>query len=160
MAVPPNKNKAANADDADLQIPIQKTSPLVFVGVAVVVLAIGGVAAFSIFGKSEKKPPTDIEAAVNSARVSSAEAKAKQKAQEEHLELAAKAWAIASEKEKAAAAASAAAAAAAAEETEAKTGGGHPTGGGAAPPKPTVGKSAVDELDKLGSAVNSELGGP
>jgi hypothetical protein len=159
MAVPPNKNKAANADDADLQIPIQKTSPLVFVGIGVVVLAIGGVAAFSLFGKSDKNPPTDIEAAVNSARVSAAEAKAKQKAQEEHLELAAKAWAIASEKEKVAAAASAAAAAAAAEEAEAKTGGGRPSGGGA-PPKPKAGKSELDELDKLGSAVNSELGGP
>lgn len=158
----PQKNKAKEADDADLQIPIQKTNPLVYVGAGVAVLAIGGVVAFTMLGKDEKKPNEDIAAAVHSARVAADEAKAKQKEQERHLELAAKAWAVASEKERAAAAASAAAAAAAAEEEESKAvAGGKPAGGGAAPPKPAGGpsKNDLDKLDELGSAVNSELGG-
>ena len=156
----PQKNKATEANDADLQIPIQKTNPLVYVGVGVVLLAIVGVAAFSMLGKDDSKPDTDIEAAVHSARVAAQEKKAKQKEQEQHLELAAKAWAVASEKERAAAAASAAAAAAA-EEEETKTAGGAPVGGGAAPAAPKPGgpsKSDLDTLDELGSAVNSELG--
>ncbi|MFW5741150.1 MAG: hypothetical protein ACOC1F_12370 [Myxococcota bacterium] len=155
-----DKNKASNADD-DLQIPIQKTNPLIYAGIAVGVFAIGGIVAFTVFGKDDPKPDADLATAVHSARLEAAEAKAKEIERRKHLELAAKAFAAAEEKEKAAAAASAAAAAAEEEETVA-TSGSAPAGGGAPPPPKPAGpsKSELDQLDELGSAVNSELGGP
>ena len=166
MVSPPKQTKRATAadDDADLQIPIQKTSPLVFVGIGVVVLALGGLGLFVTRGKEEPKPDGAIEAAVHSARMTADEVKAKREAQLEHLELAAKAWAVASEQERAKAAASAAAAAAAEESNPpvAAAGGGKTpdTPGAAPPPKKKASSSDLDQLDKLGSAVNSELGGP
>ncbi len=158
MAASP-ENKAKSAEDADLQIPIQKTNPLVYVGVVVGVLIIGGVVGFTVFsGDEEKEPDENLAASVHSARAAAAAAKAKEKERERHLELAAKAFAAASEKERAAAAASAAAAAEAEEEEAAtKSGGGKPSG----PAKPAgPNKSDLDQLDELGSEVNSELGGP
>lgn len=153
----PEKNKP---DDVLDELPIQKTSPLVYVGIAVVVLVLGGVGAYTVFGRGEEKPKADMAAALHSARMAAAEEKAKQKEKEEHLELAAKAWAAASEKERAAAAASAAAAATAEGEEpkgDGPVGGGAPAGG--SPPKPKgPSGNELDELDKLGSAVNSELG--
>jgi hypothetical protein len=164
MASPPKQTKQA-ADADDLQIPIQKTSPLVFVGIGVAVLALGGLAFFMTRGGEEPKPDGALEAAVHSARMTADEAKAKREAQLEHLELAAKAWAVASEQERVKAAASAAAAAAAEEANPpvAVAGGGKTpdtTGAAAPPPKKKASNSDLDQLDKLGSAVNSELGGP
>lgn len=151
----PSKNKAA---DADLDtIPIQKTNPLVYVGVAVVVVGLAGAGIYSFAIKGDEAPKKDIAAALQSARAAQANEKAKRKAQLKHLELAGKAWAAASEKERVAAAEAAASAAAkaakAAEEEEKKA---KPHGGGKAVPKGPSGGD-LDELDKLGSAVNSEL---
>jgi hypothetical protein len=168
MAAPPSKSQpknTANASDVDLDvIPMQKTSPLVYVGVVVGIMVIGGAIAFATLGRS-KKPEVSVDEAVASARIAAAEAKQKEAAQREHLELAAKAFAVAEEKEKVAAAASAAAAAANEEAhpgavAGATPGGGTPGEGTPAPPKPKGPSGGeVDELDKLGSAVNSELGG-
>ncbi len=147
----PSKNKAA---DADLDtIPIQKTNPLVYVGVAVVVVGLAGAGIYSFAIKGDEAPKKDIAAALHSARAAQANEKAKRKAQLKHLELAGKAWAAASEKERVAAAEAAASAAAKAEEEEKKA---TPHGGGKAVPKGPSGGD-LDELDKLGSAVNSEL---
>lgn len=162
MAAPPSKsqpkNTASASDDLDM-IPMSKTSPLVYVGIVAGVVLIGGAIAYATIGRSEK-PSGNVDEAVASARVAAMEAKQKEAAQREHLELAAKAFAVADEKTKAEAAAAAAASAAAAE-AEASKGGGAVAGGTpGAPPRPKgPSGNEVDELDKLGSATNSELGG-
>ncbi|MCU0692719.1 MAG: hypothetical protein MUF54_15065 [Polyangiaceae bacterium] len=172
MAVPPNKinptaSRPAPASDAELdQLPIQKTSPLVYVAIAAVVCAVGGAIAYS---KLANKPDESAAAAaVQSAeavRRQAVEAKAKELERLEHLQLTAKAFAAAEEKEKEKAAA-AAPASPAPREPEPKTAGAPAGGrqaGGGEPPRPPKGRAPsareLDELDKLGSSTNSELGG-
>ncbi len=157
----PSKPKPSNQPDDEYQLPIQKTNPLIFVGVGAAVVLLAVVGFLLTRGKQESKAEGDIEAAVHSARITADEAKAKREAQLEHRELAAKAWAIASEQERAAAAASAAAAAHA-EEKPPTVAAGEPKdpSGAAPPPKKKASSNDLDQLDKLGSAVNSELGGP
>lgn len=177
MAPPPvSKNKPAPkpvaADDTDLDhIPIQKTSPIVYLLAVVALLVVAGLGAFMMYSKKADKAKADAAAAAfASAHAAALESKAAEEEKRRQMELAIKALEVGSEKEREAAAAAAAASAAAAEDTEgaapktASVGGAPPAGGGDAPPAPTPKRGGpaskdLDDLDKLGNDTNTALGG-
>ncbi|MCL2823093.1 MAG: hypothetical protein FWD57_03800 [Polyangiaceae bacterium] len=145
-------NQASDPYEPEFQLPIRKTNPLVFIGIGAIVVAAIGIFVLTSRGKPAEKPQSDLQAAAESARMSESQAKAQREAQIEHLERAAKAWAIASEQERAAAVASA--------QTEPPAAENKPQSGGGAAPKRGSGAADLDQLDKMGSAINSQITGP
>lgn len=147
-----------DADDADLAVPMNKVSPVVWAAVGVVALGIVGGVVYMLVGRPEP-PKVDYQSAIYSAQVAADKAKAEQQQRLEHLQQAQKAWQIASEQQAAQAQPSDNAAENAGQATPSSAhASGTPAGQGKAKPKSGAGANDLEQLDKLGSAVNSELG--
>ena len=146
------KDMGQGADVPEFKLPVNKTGPWVFAIGGVIVVA-AGLAFFIMRGKDDPQPTVSREAAIHSARITEAEAKAKREAYKEHLEITRNALEKVAEQEQAAAAASAAAQAAEpGSNTEQKA-----QAGKASPARKGASGSDLDRLDKLGGQVNSEL---
>lgn len=147
-----------NADDADLLVPMKKVSPVVWAALGVVAVGIVGGVVYMLAGRSEP-PKTDYQSAIESAQIAADKAKAEQQQRIEHLQQAQKAWQIASEQQAAQQAPSDNAADNAGQGAPSSgQASGSTAGQGKAKPKSAAGASDLEQLDKLGSAVNSELG--
>ncbi len=183
MAPPPDTKRTSKpvpADDADLdQLPIQKTSPVVYGIAAVAVAVVIGLVGFSLHGKSQEREKAAAAAAsIESALQLAARAKAERDEKARQADLAYQTLGAAQAMEgqgKPAAAASTAAVPPTADAPP--TGGGKtpapgtavagatpPAGGdpAPAPTKPKRGSASskdADDLDKLGGATNTALGG-
>lgn len=152
----PAANAKSTVDDIDLQIPMNKTSPLVWIAAVLGVALVAGVL-FFVFGRTKEQPSVDTASAVHSAQLAAQEEKAHQQERIEHLQQAAKAWEMASEEEKKKKAEKAQNA-----EKEEDKAAGVAQGQGASQPSRRGAKSGarasdLDQLDKLGSEVNSQL---
>lgn len=140
-----DENKAAAADDLDA-IPIQKTSPIVYVVAGVAVLLVGGLAIYGLAGsgKGKQQQARDIAAQVDSAAAQ--KPPMSEKELREFQAMNARAMANLDEKKKQEEAAAAAKKEAEAAEAEAAP----KPGAGAAPKGPSP-KAA--DLDKIGDDI-------
>jgi hypothetical protein len=155
-----NKGPAGAAADAD-GIPMQKTNPMIFIGIGGAVVLLGGALLWASSGSDEtEKKAAEIKAAANA----EAPAGMTPKEQAEHLkrtQLALqKLEASAAEKKKAAdeaAAAEAERAAAAAPAAQPASGSGDNSGSAAPKPAKPASKKDLDGLDSIGSDISKGL---